>query len=41
MGKYLSDAFPVQNGLNQEDALSPFLVNFALEYTMGKVQENK
>jgi hypothetical protein len=29
--KHLLDAFPVQNGLKQGDALSPLLFNFALE----------
>jgi hypothetical protein len=31
IGKYLSDNFPIQNGLKQGDALSPLLFNFALE----------
>jgi hypothetical protein len=40
IGKYLSDNFPIQNGLKQGNALSPLLFNFALEYTITKVQEN-
>jgi hypothetical protein len=31
IGKHLSDMFPIQGGLKQEDALSPLLFNFALE----------
>jgi hypothetical protein len=41
IGKLLSDKFPIQNGLKQGDALSPLLSDFALEYTIRKVQENE
>jgi hypothetical protein len=36
----LSDRFPIKNGLKQ-DALSPLLFNFALEYAIRKFQANK
>jgi hypothetical protein len=38
--KYLSDNYPIQNGLKYGDALSPHLFNFVLEYVNRNVQEN-
>jgi hypothetical protein len=40
-GKYLSHAFPIQNGMKQVDALSSWLLNVALKYVIGKIQENR
>jgi hypothetical protein len=41
IGKYLSDNFPVQNGLEQVDPLSPLLFMFGLVYAVIKVLENR
>jgi hypothetical protein len=40
IGKYLSDTFPIHNGL-KGNALSPSLFNFTLEYDIRKVQETQ
>ena len=39
--KHLSDMFPVKNGLQKGDVLSPFLFNFALKYAIRRVQVNQ
>jgi len=41
VGKYVSDRFPIRNGLKQGDALSPMLFNFALEYAIRRVHVNR
>ena len=37
----MSDIFPIRDALKQGDALSPLLFNFALEYTIMRVQVNQ
>jgi hypothetical protein len=37
VGKNLSEMFPIGNGLKQGDALSPLLINFAVEYAIKRV----
>ena len=41
VGKNLSDMYPMRNGLKEGDALLPLLFNFALEYTIRRVQVNQ
>jgi hypothetical protein len=36
IGNHWSDTYIIQNGLNQVDALSPLIFNFALEYAIRK-----
>jgi hypothetical protein len=41
IGKYLSESFPIQNGLKPGDALSPLLFNFDLEYALGRSRKTR
>ena len=38
VGKHLSDTFRIKNSLKQEDALSPLLFNFVLDYAIRRVR---
>jgi len=37
----VSNRIPIRKGLKQEDALSPMVSNFSLEYAIRKVQVNQ
>jgi len=41
VGKHLSYACSIKNGLKQGDALLPLFFNFALEYSIRRFQVNK
>jgi len=41
VGENVSDRFPIRNGLKQGVALSPLLINFALDYAIRRVQVNQ
>jgi hypothetical protein len=41
LGKHLSDAFPVQNGLKQGKVLSSLLFSFDLQFAIRMVKENQ
>jgi len=41
VGKNVSDRFSIRSGLKQGDALSPMLLNSALEYAIRRVQVNQ
>ena len=41
VGKNVSVRFPIRNGFKQGDALSPLLLNFALEYAIRRIQVNQ
>jgi hypothetical protein len=40
IGRDLLDAFPIQKGLKQGDALVPLIFNYVSEYAKREVKEN-
>jgi hypothetical protein len=38
MNKHLSGTFPIKNGLQKGDALSPLVFKFALKYGIRRIQ---
>jgi len=41
VGKYLSDMFPIKNGMKERNSLSSLLFNIAIEYAIRRVQVNQ
>jgi hypothetical protein len=41
VGIYLSEMYPIKNGLKQADALSPLLFSLAFCYAVRRVQVNQ
>jgi hypothetical protein len=41
LGKHLSDMIAIKNVLKQGDALSPLLFNFALYFTIRRIEVNQ
>ena len=41
VGRHLSDMFTIKNGFKLEDVLSPLIFNFALEYSIRRVNVNQ
>jgi len=39
--QHLPDTFPIKNGLNKRDVLSPLLCNFASEYAIRRALANQ
>jgi hypothetical protein len=41
IGKYLSETFPIQNGLKQGHALLPLFFSLALEYPINRARKTR